>query len=71
MDSAAKTMSAEEPVEEPAPIPELAEGDFIDDVVITGTSFWWRVLEVGAGVLAVLFLIGLALRWNLGRRNSV
>lgn len=34
-----------------------------------GTSAWWRVSEVVAGVLAVAFLAGLALRWRSGRRE--
>ena len=33
------------------------------------TSAWWRVLEVAAGVLAVVFLARLAIRWLAGRRN--
>ena len=74
-DSAAKTFAVEEPteepIEEPPPIPELAEGDLVDDVVISGTSVWWRVLEVAAGALAFLFLVALALRWKASRRNSV
>ena len=35
-----------------------------------GTSTWWRVLEATAGVLAVVFLAGLALRRRAGRRDS-
>ena len=55
----------EEPSEELAPV-----GNLVDDVVISGTSIWWRVLEVAAGALAVLFLAGLVLRWRAGRRDS-
>lgn len=48
---------------EPA-VPEL-----FDDVVISGTSVWWRVLEVAAGIFAALALAALALRWRTGRQD--
>jgi hypothetical protein len=43
----------------------------VDDVVVSGTSVWWRILEVAARALAVMFLVALALRWNASRWNSV
>ncbi len=49
----------------------LNQRDLIDDVLISGTSVWWRVLEVAVGALAVIFLAGLVLRWRAGRRDSV
>ena len=78
-DSAAKTRSADEPalesalesIEEPAPIPEVAEGDLQDDVAISETSDWRNVLIVATVVLAVVFLATLVLWWNARRRNPV
>ena len=45
-----------------SPGPELFEGD-------GGTSGWWRALEVGTGVLALLFMAGLVLRWRANRND--
>jgi hypothetical protein len=45
-------------------VPEL-----FDDVLISGTSVWWRVLEVAAGSLAALSLAALAVRWRTGRQD--
>jgi len=45
-------------------VPEL-----FDDVLISGTSVWWRVLEVAAGRLAALSLAALAVRWRTGRQD--
>ena len=67
----AKNLTPEEPVIEELPEELAPVGDLIDDVLISGTSIWWRVLEVVVGALAVLFSAGLVLRWRAGRRNSI
>jgi hypothetical protein len=51
------------------PIFEPATPELYDDVVISGTSVWWRVLEVAAGILAALSLAALAIRWRTGRQH--
>ena len=66
----AKNLIPEEPFIEEQPEELAPVGDLIDDVLISGTSVWWRVLEVASGALAVLFSAGLVLRWRAGRRDS-
>ena len=63
-DQAAKSTA----IEAPAPIPEPAEPELFDAGADGKISIWWRVLEAGAGALALVFLAGLILRWRAGRR---
>ena len=56
-------------VEEPTPVSETAEPTVFDEGGEGATSIWWRVLEAVAGVLAVAFLAGLALRRRANRRD--
>jgi hypothetical protein len=51
------------------PVFEPATPELFDDVLISGTSVWWRVLEVAAGILAALSLAALAVRWRTGRQD--
>ena len=66
-DQRAKALTIEEPAEAPAPVPEPAEPDLFDAGSDGQTSVWWRVLEAGAGALALVFLAALVLRWRAGR----
>ena len=56
------------PIEAPTPISEPVEPELFDQVG-SSTSVWWRVLEAAAGVLALVFLAGLALRRRASRRD--
>lgn len=62
INESAKTLAVEESAS-----PENAESAFDDPD--GKTSIWWRVLEVAAGMLAVVFLAGLTLRWRNNRRD--
>jgi len=68
-----------EPIEEPLIEEPLADetareltptGNFLDDIVISPESVWWRVAEVATGALVVVSLAGLFFRWRAGRRDS-
>ena len=76
----AKAEPIEEPlIEEPLIEEPLADetareltptGNFLDDIVISPESVWWRVAEVATGALVVVSLAGLFFRWRAGRRDS-
>ena len=60
----------EEPLIDETPRDLTPTGNFLDDVVISPESAWWRVAEVATGALVVISLAGLFFRWRAGRRES-
>ena len=48
---------------------ERAVPDLVTDIKGSGTSAWWRLLEVAAGASAVLSVAVLVYRWRSGRRD--
>ena len=75
----AKAESIEEPLEKPlieetlideTPTELTPAGEFLDDVVTSPQSVWWRVVEIAAGALVAVSLAGLFFRWRAGRRDS-
>jgi len=77
-DAASETLpevAAEQPIEAlaeaPTPIIEQAEPTPFGDgaEIDSDTPAWLQVLEVVAGALAAVFLVGLFLRWRTTRRD--
>ena len=57
------------PAKAPAPVPKPVESTVFDEEGGSGTSIWWRLLEVATSVVGVAFLAALLLRWRTNRRD--